>query len=138
MSMTEIEYADHRKFRLGDRIEFFVGGIIGNYFGTIVEITDDGLCKVTPEGDLSAMPKTERWALRSGGFFVRCRDHGVPGGNIVRRVVTDEVHAEIVARQAREYWSEQAEYWRGQGDATYAQRCEENLAEWSQRKERRP
>lgn len=84
---TEIEYMDHRKFRLGDRIEVYVGGDIRTVTGPITEITDNGHCKIAPEGDLTGMPRFERWPTKTGdGWYVKCRDHGVPGGNILRRV----------------------------------------------------
>jgi hypothetical protein len=36
-----------------------------------------------------------------------------------------------IERQAANYFWEQADYWRRQGDNEYAERCERRAAEWS-------
>lgn len=81
MSQVEIEFADHRKFRLGDFIWFYVPGSI-RLRGTIIEIGDDGMVKVDPysKADIDAMPEIEK---RNGR--IRCREYGIAGGFILGR-----------------------------------------------------
>lgn len=84
--MNSVTFMDDRTFRVGDRVRFHTGSSWGT--GKVIGFGKDGgavtvKVKADPDAEIG---RSDRWPLKTGGYFDRLRDHGIGGGNIQEKL----------------------------------------------------
>jgi hypothetical protein len=84
--MNSVTFMDDRTFRVGDRVRFHTGSSWGT--GKVIGFGKDGgavtvKVKADPDAEIG---RSDRWPLKTGGYFDRPRDHGIGGGNIQEKL----------------------------------------------------
>lgn len=92
MQQVKITFEDGRTFKVGQRVEVYAGSVhgIGTIIGIDPNVRNPKPIKVKLDADVK-VGEFDRWPLRTGGYYDRCRDGGVAGGEILRIVKEPDV-----------------------------------------------